>query len=118
MLRSAALRRKLIPSLSLGAIALTVLLLPTYAATPATTTTTLTITESGQPVATVTQGSLLKLTATVTSGTSAVTTRQVNFRDASGASCSDIHFLGWAQLARQSIELPRTAGFQLGWLGL
>ncbi len=98
MTRFAALYCKLIPGLSLGLIAATMFLLPTYAATPAATTTTLTITESGQSVSTVAQGSLLTLTATVTSGTGAVTPGQVNFCDANGASCSDIHFLGTAQL--------------------
>ena len=73
----------------------------TYSIVPtaAATTTTLSITESGQAVNTATQGSLLTLTATVTTGSGVATTGQINFCDATAAFCSDIHLLGTAQLS-------------------
>src|SRR5260370_3170574 len=66
-------------------------------ATP--TTTTLAVTSAGSPVTSVAPGSVVTLTATVQSGSAAVTVGQVNFCDASATYCTDIHhLLGTAQL--------------------
>jgi sugar lactone lactonase YvrE len=71
---------------------------PALAQTKAATTTTLAITSGGGAVAQVASGSVATLTATVLTGTTAVTPGQVNFCDASAKSCADIHLLGTAQL--------------------
>jgi len=65
-------------------------------ATP--TTTTLAVTSAGTPVTSVASGSVVTLTATVKSGSAAVTVGLVNFCDASATYCTDIHLLGTAQL--------------------
>jgi hypothetical protein len=59
------------------------------------------IATSGESAATtVTSGSVVRLTATVTGGGTAVTPGQVNFCDAMAKYCTDIHILGTAQLTR------------------
>jgi hypothetical protein len=63
------------------------------------TTTTLGVTSGGSTVTTVTSGSAITLTATVTDGSTAVTPGQVSFCDASASYCTDIHLLGTAQLS-------------------
>ena len=63
------------------------------------TTTTLGVTSGGSTVTTVTSGSAITLTATVTVGGTAVTPGQVNFCDASAPYCTDIHIIGTAQLS-------------------
>src|SRR6202789_2100009 len=72
-------------------------LLPAWAA-PAPTVTTLSVTSGGNTVATVAQGSVVTLTATVMTGGTPVTPGQVNFCDATAKFCTDIHLLGTAQL--------------------
>jgi hypothetical protein len=67
-------------------------------AAPAATTTTLAVASGGNTVTTVASSSVVTLTATVKTGTTAVTTGQVNFCDASAAHCTDIHLLGTRQL--------------------
>jgi hypothetical protein len=67
-----------------------------WAAAP--TTTALAVTSAGGVVTTVTSGSVVTLTATVTAGGTAVTPGQVNFCDAAAKYCTDIHILGTAQL--------------------
>ena len=64
----------------------------------ATTTTTLAVTSEGSPATTVTSGSIVTLTATVTANSTPVTPGRVNFCDATAAYCTDIHLLGTAQL--------------------
>ena len=64
------------------------------------TVTTLTVTSSGAAATTVTWGSVVSLTATVKAGSTALTTGQVNFCDATAAYCTDVHLLGTAQLTR------------------
>lgn len=64
----------------------------------AQTTTSLTVTSTNGVVTTVTFGSAVTLTATVQYGSTAATVGQVNFCDATAASCTDIHLLGTAQL--------------------
>ena len=68
------------------------------AAQAQSTTTTLALTSAGSPVTSVVSGSVVTLTATVKSGSAAVTTGQVSFCDASAVFCSDVHLLGKAQL--------------------
>ena len=68
------------------------------AAAPAATSTTLAVTEGGNPVTTVASGTVVTLTATVRDGATPVTLGQVNFCDATAAYCQDIHLLGSAQL--------------------
>jgi len=69
-------------------------------AVPPATTTTLTITSGGTPVTSVASGSVITLTATVSVGSTKVTTGQVNFCDALVSYCTDIHLLGTAQLTK------------------
>jgi hypothetical protein len=69
---------------------------PAVAQTP--TTTTLTITSGGSAVTTVSMGTVVTLTATVTAGATPVSPGQVNFCDATAAHCEDIHIVGTAQL--------------------
>ncbi len=72
--------------------------IPGFATTQTPTTTTLSVTESGQAVNTVPQGSLLTLTATVISDSGPVTTGQVLFCNAAAPLCTDINQSGTAQL--------------------
>jgi len=72
-------------------------LLPAWAA-PASTITTLSVISGGSAVTTVAQGSVVTLTATVTTGGTPVTPGLVNFCDATAKFCTDIHLLGTAQL--------------------
>jgi len=75
----------------------------TYTLSPTTSsTTTLAITSSGTPVTSVASNSVVTLTATVVSGTKAVTTGMVNFCDVTlpNSNCTDIHLLGTAQLTK------------------
>ena len=62
------------------------------------TTTTLTLTSGGSPATTVPSGTAVTLTATVTGGGFPLRLGQVNFCDATAASCSDIHLLATAQI--------------------
>jgi hypothetical protein len=73
-------------------------LCPGALAATQSTTTTLAVTAAGKAVTSTTQGTLVTLTAAVKSGTTAVTTGQVNFCNAAAALCSDINLLGTAQL--------------------
>jgi len=68
------------------------------AQTKALTTASLAITAAGGPATTITSGTVVTLTATVTSGATNLTTGQVNFCDATVSHCTDIHLLGTAQL--------------------
>src|ERR1700722_14568475 len=70
--------------------------LKAWAAIP--TTTSLAITSKNGPVTSITAGSAVTLTATVSTGTGPVAGGQVNFCDDTAASCTDIHLLGTAQL--------------------
>ncbi|HEX4322708.1 MAG TPA: FG-GAP-like repeat-containing protein [Acidobacteriaceae bacterium] len=58
----------------------------------------MTVTSAGTSVTTVASGAVISLTATVKSGSTALTTGQVNFCDAAAKYCTDIHVLGTAQL--------------------
>jgi trimeric autotransporter adhesin len=84
-----------------------------HAAPIVQTTTSLAITSTNGAVTTVTSGSAVTLTATVNYGPKAVTVGQVNFCDATAASCTDIHLLGTAQLTSAgtaSIKLTPSIG--------
>jgi hypothetical protein len=61
------------------------------------TTKAIVISPTGGPVTTVTAGTVVTLTATVTAGSTALTLGQVNFCDASAKTCADIHLLGTVQ---------------------
>ena len=76
-------------------------------AVPAATTTTLAVSSGGNAVTTVKSGSVITLTATVNTGTAAVTTGQVKFCDASAAYCSDIHLFGNGQLTKAGTAILR-----------
>jgi hypothetical protein len=67
---------------------------------PAGPAITLAVASGGKAVTTVAAGSIVTLTATVKAGAAPVTTGQVNFCDASGALCTDIHLVGTAQLTK------------------
>ena len=56
------------------------------------------MTSGGTATNSVASGSVVTLTAAVTAGGGAVTPGQVNFCDASGKYCTDVHLLGTAQL--------------------
>jgi sugar lactone lactonase YvrE len=66
---------------------------------PAATTTTLGISSGGAPVTSVTPGTVVTLAATVQVGASPLTGGQVNFCDASGIDCTDIHLLSSVALS-------------------
>lgn len=79
------------------------LVLTTYGATAlaqtkTATRTTLTVTSGGNGVTAVPSGTVVSLTASVKAGTTALTTGQVDFCDASAKYCTDIHVPGMAQL--------------------
>jgi sugar lactone lactonase YvrE len=75
---------------------------------PPATSTSLMITSNGTAVSSVGPGTLVTLTATVISGGSPLTAGEVNFCDATAASCSDIHLLGSVSLSSNG-----TAAFKL-----
>ncbi len=62
------------------------------------TTTSLALTSGSGSVSTVSAGTVVTFTASVTSGSGAIQIGQVNFCDASAPSCTDVHLLGTAQL--------------------
>jgi sugar lactone lactonase YvrE len=65
---------------------------------PPTTTTTLTVTSGGSTVTSVSAGSVVALTATVSAGATPITAGQVNFCDASTSHCTGVGLLATAQL--------------------
>src|ERR1035438_43002 len=75
------------------------------AQTKAATTTTLTLTSGGSAVTSVAAGTIVTLTASVATGTTALTAGQVNFCDALATHCTDIHLLGMAQLSSAGTAL-------------
>lgn len=62
------------------------------------TATTLTVTAGGSALSSIPAGTVVTLTAMVTSGATPVTPGQVNFCDAAAKYCTDIHVVGTAQL--------------------
>ena len=68
------------------------------AQTKTATVTTLALSSGGSPVTTVGAWSVVTLTAHVNGGSSALTTGQVKFCDATAVYCTDIHVLGAVQL--------------------
>jgi sugar lactone lactonase YvrE len=66
--------------------------------TPPATTTALALTANGTAASTVPARTAVTLTATVTSGGTALTVGQVNFCDATANDCTDIHLVGSASL--------------------
>jgi sugar lactone lactonase YvrE len=62
------------------------------------TAITLTVTSEGIPESSVASGTVVTLTAKVTTGATPVTPGLVNFCDATAAYCEDIHIVGTAQL--------------------
>lgn len=78
-----------------------------HAQTKAATTTSLTVTSNGTVVSTVGSGSVVTLTASVSSGTTALTRGQINFCEASAEYCMDVHLLGTAQLTSKGVAVLR-----------
>jgi len=74
------------------------ILLPNAWATPAATTTTLTVTSAGSGVTSVPSGTVVTLTATVVSGSTPVNPGQVKFCDATAAHCEDSALIATTQL--------------------
>jgi hypothetical protein len=66
---------------------------------PAATTTTLAVSTGRNAVITVTSGSVVTLTATVSAGATPLALEQINFRDATAKTCTDIHLLGTDRLS-------------------
>jgi hypothetical protein len=60
--------------------------------------TTLSLTSGGNAVSSVAGGTVVTLTATVQAGATTLMLGQVNFCDATAASCTDIHLVGTVQL--------------------
>jgi uncharacterized membrane protein len=81
-----------------GMLSATAQLPITIRSTAASTTTALSITAAGSSVTTTPWGTLVTLTASVTSDGSPVTSGLVNFCDSTASYCGDIHLLGSAQL--------------------
>ena len=71
------------------------------------TVTTLSVTSGGNAVSSVAGGTVVTLTATVEAAGTALTLGQVNFCDAAGAVCTDIHLLGTAQLTGAATAVLR-----------
>lgn len=69
-----------------------------FAQTRVATLTTIAVTSGTVPVTSIASGSVITLTASVSAGSTALTTGQVNFCDAPAAHCTDVHLLGTAQL--------------------
>lgn len=67
-------------------------------AASSTTSTTLKVASGGTDVTTVSAGSPITLTATVTKGSTPLSAGQVQFCDATATYCEDAHLLGTAQL--------------------
>ena len=76
-------------------------------ATPPSTTTTLAVTAAGSPITSYAQGTVVTLTATVSSGSTPVNPGTVNFCDATALSCTDIHLIGTAQLTSSGVATVR-----------
>jgi len=72
--------------------------IPLWGLLPATSTT-LSLTSGGAAVTSVTPGTAVLLTATVSVGSAPVTAGQVNFCDASAPHCTDIYILGSSALS-------------------
>jgi len=62
------------------------------------TTTSLTLTSGGNSVTSINVGTMIILTASVSTGSTVIKQGQVNFCDATVTYCTDIHLLGTAQL--------------------
>ena len=71
---------------------------PVFAQTKAATVTSISVKANGSAATSVPAGTVITLTAQVTSGGAAVNKGQVNFCDATAAHCTDIHILATAQL--------------------
>jgi hypothetical protein len=81
-----------------GALIATTPLALTVGAAEAITSTTLTVTSAGAPVASMASGSAVTLTAAVSAGSTPLTAGQIRFCDAAAVYCEDAHLLGTAQL--------------------
>lgn len=86
--------------LSLAVFAILNLTAPIASASPAATVTQLAVTANGVAATSVSAGTVVTLTATVTAGGTPVTVGQVKFCDATVAYCTDIHLLATAQLTK------------------
>jgi hypothetical protein len=76
-----------------------------FAQTKIATSTSLTVTSGGTAVTSAPSGTVITLTASVRSGSTTLTTGQVNFCDATATRCTDIHLLGTAQLTSAGIAV-------------
>jgi trimeric autotransporter adhesin len=86
------------------------------------TTTVLSILAAGSPVSTVSTGTAITLTATVTASGSAIQQGQVNFCNATAAHCTDIHILGTVALNAGTATLtlrpgPGTYSYRVEFVG-
>lgn len=77
------------------------------AQTKTATATSLAVTSGGSSVTTVTNGTIVTLTATVKAGSQAVSPGQVIFCDSNASPCTDIHIVGSAQLGSGGTALWR-----------
>ena len=66
---------------------------------PSATSTSLAVTSGGGVVTSVAPGSVVSLTAAVTTETGPLASGQVNFCDATASHCTDVHLLGTTQLS-------------------
>src|ERR1700753_211395 len=70
--------------------------------------TTLSLTSGSNAVSSVAGGTVVTLTATVQAGVTTLKLGQVNFCDATAASCTDIHLVGTAQLTSAGSAVLRS----------
>lgn len=71
------------------------------------TSTSLSLTSGGTPITSITLGTTVTATATVSVGSTSLTTGQVNFCDATALYCDSIHRLGSAQLTSSGTAVLR-----------
>lgn len=71
------------------------------------TSTLLSLSSSGAPITSVSLGTAVTATATVSAGSTSLTTGQVNFCDATALYCDSIHRLGSAQLTSSGTAILR-----------
>jgi len=100
---NAAFRRITSPAITLvaGLMLVSAITAPAWATT--VTTTTLMMRSGGSVVTTLKAGTVVTLIASVRMEGTLVTTGQVEFCDAAGPRCADIHLLGMSQLTKAGL---------------
>jgi uncharacterized membrane protein len=92
-----------------GAIAATTTITIAIRSAPPPSATSLAVTSNGKPLTTVSSGTSITLTASVTAGSTPWTSGQVNFCDGTTAYCDSIHNVGSAQLTNSGTAALKLA---------